>query len=106
MDTLIKKHLYNCTGFDWDEGNTSKNWLKHKVTPSECEQVFFNQLLVVQCDPEHSAKEERYYGLGQTDLKRTLFISFTVRNNLIRIISARDMSRKERRVYSDEQKNT
>jgi len=106
MVTLIKKHLYNCTGFDWDEGNTSKNWLKHKVTPSECEQVFFNQPLVVQYDPKHSTKEERYYALGQTDLKRALFIALTVRNNLIRIISARDMNRKERRVYRDEQKNT
>jgi len=106
METLNKKHLCNCTGFDWDEGNTSKNWLKHKVSPSECEQVFFNQPLVVQGDPKHSKNEERYYALGQTDLKRTLFVAFTVRNKLIRVISARDMNRKERRVYNDEQKNT
>ena len=91
----IKKHLDNCIGFDWDEGNTSKNWLKHKVTPSECEQIFFNQPLVVQADLNHSKKETRYYALGQTDLKRTLFIAFTVRNNLIRVISARDMNGKK-----------
>jgi uncharacterized DUF497 family protein len=101
----IKKHLDNCIGFDWDEGNTSKNWLKHKVTPSECEQIFFNQPLVVQADLNHSKKETRYFALGQTDLKRTLFIAFTVRNNRIRIISARDMSRKEREVYNHEKKN-
>jgi len=101
METSIKQ-LYNCIGFDWDEGNTSKNWLKHKVTPSECEQVFFNQPLVVLDDPKHSKNETRYYALGQTDLKRTLFIVFTVRNNMIRVISARNMSRKERRAYNNE----
>jgi hypothetical protein len=101
MDTIIE-HLYNCTGFDWDGGNTNKNWLKHKVTPSECEQVFFNQPLVVQDDHKHSKNENRYYALGQTDLKRTLFVVFTVRNNMIRVISARDMSRKERRAYNNE----
>jgi len=106
MDKVINKHLYNCTGFDWDEGNTTKNWLKHKVTPSECEQVFFNQPLVVQDDLKHSKNEYRYYALGQTDLKRTLFVAFTVLNNLIRVISAREMSRKERRAYNNEQKNT
>ena len=83
MDKFINMQLYNCTGFDWDEGNTTKNWLKHKVTPSECEQVFFNQPLVVQDDLKHSKNENRYYALGQTDLKRTLFVAFTVRNNLI-----------------------
>ncbi len=102
----MKKLLNECIGFDWNEGNTTKNWLKHKVTPTECEQVFFNQPLVVQGDLKHSGKEIRYYALGQTDLKRTLFIAFTVRYKLIRIISARDKSRKERKVYIDEQKNT
>ena len=103
---LMKKLLYECVGFDWNEGNTDKNWLKHKVTPSECEQVFFNQPLVVQSDLKHSGNEKRYYALGQTDLKRTLFVAFTVRNKLIRVISARDMSRKERKVYIDEQENS
>jgi len=105
MDRAIKIKLYKCSGFDWDEGNTSKNWLKHKVTPTECEQIFFNQPLMVQGDPRHSKRETRYYALGKTDLKRTLFVAFTVRNNLIRVISARDMSRKERRVYDNEKKN-
>ena len=98
----MKISLHGCIGFDWNEANTTKNWLKHKVTPSECEQVFFNQPLVVQGDPKHSGSEKRYFALGQTDLKRSLFIAFTVRNKLIRVISARDMSRKERRVYNDE----
>ncbi len=102
MNEIYRKILHQCCGFDWDEGNTDKNWLKHKVSPSECEQFFFNHPLVVQDDINHSKTEERFYALGQTDLKRFLFVAFTVRNNFIRVVSARDMSRKERRVYSDE----
>jgi uncharacterized DUF497 family protein len=98
--------LNKCTGFGWDNGNKSKNWVKHKVTPSECEQIFFNRPLVVKDDPKHSLTEKRFYALGRTNIKRFLFIAFTVRNNLIRVISARDMSRKERKVYNDEQKNS
>ena len=106
MDKIYRKTLYQCSGFDWNEGNTDKNWLKHKVSSSECEQIFFNHPLLIQDDIIHSKTEQRFYALGQTDLKRFLFIAFTVRNNLIRVISARDMSRKERRVYSDEQTTT
>jgi len=106
MDKIYRKTLYQCSGFDWNEGNTDKNWLKHKVSSSECEQIFFNHPLLIQDDIIHSKTEQRFYALGQTDLKRFLFIAFTARNNLIRVISARDMSRKERRVYSDEQTTT
>ena len=102
MDKMHKKILHRCSGFDWDEGNIDKNWLKHKVTQSECEQMFFNQPLVVQDDIVHSTTEKRFYALGKTNMKRFLFIAFTVRNNLICVISARDMSRKERRLFSDE----
>jgi uncharacterized DUF497 family protein len=97
MDTLEK--LLNCSGFEWDQNNIEKNWVQHKVGPFECEQVFFNRPFVVQDDPTHSQKEPRYYVLGQTDKKRLLFVVFTIRNNLIRVISARDMSKKERKVY-------
>jgi len=102
MGEIYKNMLHRCNGFDWDEGNTDKNWFKHRVTWSECEQIFFNQPLVIQDDFAHSGKEKRYYALGSTDMRRLLFIAFTVRNNLIRVISARDMSRKERRLFSDE----
>ncbi len=101
MDAYIS-HFNNCTGFDWDEGNTRKNWQKHKVSPAECEQVFFNKPLVVRNDLKHSKYENRYYALGQTDRKRPLFVVFAVRNNKIRVISARNMSRKERRAYTNE----
>lgn len=88
-----------CTGFDWDEGNFDKNWLKHKVTPFECEQAFFNQPVVVAPDQASSGHESRFYVLGKTDSDRRLFIVFTVRKRQIRVISARDMTRKEREVY-------
>jgi len=86
-------------GFDWDEGNIEKNWHSHQVTPQEAEQVFFNRPLLVADDAKHSRSEKRYLVLGQTDEDRPLFIAFTVRKKRIRVISARDMHRKERKVY-------
>jgi len=99
MDEKFKQLLLECTGFEWDEGNKDKNWIKHKVTSNECEQIFFNQPLIINFDEKHSNTEIRFYALGHTDLSRKLFIVFTVRNKKIRIISARDMSKKERKIY-------
>ena len=87
------------SGFDWDAGNQDKNWQKHGVTANECEQVFFNIPSLFQPDPTHLKTEPRYFILGQTDTGRHLFIAFTTRNNKIRVISARDMSRKETELY-------
>lgn len=101
MNKIYTKILKQCEGVDWDKGNFNKNWQKHKVSPAECEQIFFNRPLVIQDDIKHSAAEKRFYALGRTDSKRNLFIAFTVRDNLIHVISARDMSRKEREVYSN-----
>jgi uncharacterized protein len=91
--------LSKCCGFQWDEGNASKSWAKHKVSPNESEQIFFNQPLIVEEDARHSQKENRYYALGRTDGGRLLFIIFTIRQDLIRVISSRDMNRKERKAY-------
>jgi hypothetical protein len=91
--------LARCTGFDWDGGNLLKNWERHGVSASECEQAFFNQPLLVAADAAHSATESRYYALGKTDANRLLFLVFTVRGDRVRVISAREMSRRERRVY-------
>jgi len=63
--------------------------------------VFFNQPLLVDEDYKHSKEEPRFFVLGKTDLERELLIVFTVRNNKIRVISVRDMSRKERKVYEE-----
>ena len=74
----------NLVGFDWDEGNKQKNWEKHKVDYRECEEVFFNQPLLISDDIKHSSQEKRYYVLGQSDTGRTLFLVFTISNNKIR----------------------
>jgi uncharacterized protein len=86
-------------GFAWDEGNITKNWLKHQVTHLECEEVFFNEPLITYPDDSHSTSEERYFALGKTDGGRLLFVVFTIRGDKIRVISARDASKRERRYY-------
>lgn len=91
--------LAQCTGFDWDGGNAEKNWDLHKVSRSEAEEIFFNHPILVVLDEEHSQREQRYAVLGKTNAGRRLSIIFTVRGTLIRVISARDMSRRERRFY-------
>jgi len=89
------------TGFDWDEGNARKSAEKHSVSQAEAERVFFNQPLLLLPDPSHGEAEARYHALGTTDEGRLLHITFTVGDGgrLIRVISARDMHRKERHVY-------
>ena len=88
-------------GFQWDSGNSEKNWLKHGVTNAEAEQIFSNRPLITT-EPEAQVWGElRYYGYGQTNEERRLFVVFTIRQELIRVISARDMSRRERRYYDD-----
>jgi uncharacterized DUF497 family protein len=91
--------INECKGFDWDEGNILKNWEKNGVSASECEQIFFNFPLVASPDEKHSVRETRFYALGHTDARRYLLIVFTIRKDLIRVISARDTNRKERRIY-------
>lgn len=97
--------LAAATGFQWDAGNATKNWTGHAVTQAECEMVFFQQPLLVAPDVVHSAAEARYYALGRTPLGRTLFVVFTLRGSLIRVISARDQSRAEREVYRHAQES-
>lgn len=88
--------LQHIIGFDWDEGNSFKNWLKHFVSMPECEDVFRNKPLLILTDVNHSENEMRWIALGRTSVDRKLFLSFTVSDNRIRIISARSMSRRER----------
>ena len=97
MDTL----LLAVTGFNWDKGNQRKNDKKHKISQSEAEQVFFNEPLLVLEDRKHSQSEPRFHTLGKTDEFRRLHVTFTLRNQgkWIRVISARDMSKNERRIY-------
>jgi uncharacterized protein len=90
-------------GFDWDAGNERKSADKHGVTRAEAEQPFFNEPLLVLGDDRHSVRELRFHALGRTNENRRLHITFTLRreNALIRVISARDMSAKERAVYDE-----
>lgn len=92
------------TGFEWDDGNARKSDEKHGVGQAEAEQVFFNQPLLIVPDPRHSAREPRFQALGITDHGRRLHITFTLRGeaDLIRVISARNTSRKERARYAQE----
>lgn len=98
--------LLECHGFQWDEGNAEKNWIKHKVSRAECEEIFYNEPLLVALDAGHSHTEPRLYALGQTDAGRRLFVVFAIRERLIRVISAREMSRHERKEYERAQSET
>ena len=86
------KILASCTGFEWDQGNLTKNWERHDVSVVECEHIFFNKPIIVKRDKEHSSTENRYYALGRTNRNQLLFAVFTVRVDKIRIISARNMT--------------
>jgi len=102
-----KSPLDECIRFDWDEANIQKNWERHQVTLEEAEEIFFREPLVVRSDVHHSRSEKRHYALGQTTIGRYLFAAFTVRRKLIRIISVRDMNRREHNAYVQyEEKNT
>lgn len=95
------KILDDPNGFQWDKGNKGKNYLKHKVTDQECEEVFFDSKKKIFKDLLHSDKEDRYVLLGQTKENRVLFIVFTVRSGKVRVISARDLNKKEKMLYEE-----
>lgn len=101
---MMSDILAKCTGFEWDRYNSEKIRTKHDVTPVECEQAFFNVPVVAGDDEKHSETENRFYALGQTDSGRLLFLVFTIRKDKLRVISARDMNKKERRVYQAHEK--
>jgi len=97
---LIPEFFPHLTGFEWDDGNSDKNWVRHRVTRAEAEQVFLNRPLLVAVSSGRSQLEVRYFALGRTDVGRRLAIAFAVRGTLLRPISARLMSRRERRSYA------
>ena len=91
-------------GFEWDEGNARKNADKHDISQAEAEQVFFNEPLLLMDDVKHNQTEARLHAMGKTEAGRLLHVTFMFRyeGTRIRVISARDMSRKERRYYDKE----
>ena len=95
--------LAGLEGFEWDEGNSDKNWHRHQVRQAEAEQVLLNRPLAVVVDHKHSQGEPRFIALGRTDSGRRLTIIFTIRGQRVRVISARPMSRREQRTYAQAQ---
>lgn len=97
MVVLPKPH-----SFQWDEGNRDKNFFTHGVTNQECEEVFFDEQKKILKTPLRTDKEERYIVVGKTQAGRLLFVVFTLRGEEIRVISARDINKKERRFYEEQ----
>ncbi len=87
--------------FDWDENKAASNLLKHGVSFGEAKTVFNDPLYVDFYDPAHSDDEERYLIVGESNQRRLLIVSYTERGNLIRLISAREVTRTEREVYEE-----
>ena len=98
-DMSLKDAIARCEGFEWDEANLHKNWDKHDVTFTECEQLFFNIPLLLADDLAHGDDEDRFIALGRTGMNRKIFLIFSIRSKLIRVISARDMTKNERATY-------
>ena len=96
MDEII---LPDILTFEWDEGNSLKSWIKHKVSTKEQEQTFFDKHKRAFKDTDHSHIEERFLLFGKTKKGRRLIVAFTIRNEKVRCISARPMNRKEVPIY-------
>lgn len=106
MTDTIDALLASATGFEWDAGNAPKVRARHHVEPGECEQAFFVEPFIVTSDAKHSQREARWYAFGRTFASRYLYLVFTMRGTLIRVLSARPMNRKERRAYAQAQART
>lgn len=98
---IMPLDLSKIEGFDWDKGNLEKNNVKHSVSKDECEEVFTNEPLRFFDDEVHSKAEKRFGALGKTNKGRYLVIFFTIRNNNIRVISARNQGKKDRKIYEE-----
>lgn len=94
-------NLSGVKGFQWDKGNIA-HIAKHNVLPREAEEVFFDKDNVRDEDLEHSTREKRFLIIGKTDKGRLLYQIFTVRGGEIRIISSRDINKKEVKLYEKE----
>jgi len=92
---IVVKRIFE---FEWDEGNKDKP-SKHDVTIDEAEEAFFDENKVVFSDWGHSTKEKRSTLLGKTRKERLLNITYTIRRKKIRIITARDINKKEVNLY-------
>jgi uncharacterized DUF497 family protein len=87
--------------FEWDKGNITKSWIKHGISKEECEEAFLNRPLKIFEDDKHSLVEERFVAYGHTSSNKPLIMIFTLRNNKVRIISARKQNKKENNIYEN-----
>lgn len=87
------------TGFEWDKGNIDKSYQKHGISPNETEEIFLDVNIKIETDVKHDQKEGRYIAIGKTLTDKILFCVFTLRGNMIRVISARIANKKERRIH-------
>jgi uncharacterized DUF497 family protein len=101
MDDEVRELLEQATGFEWDAGNQGKVVSRHRVEPGECEQAFLSEPFLVSYDEMHSKTEPRWRAMGRTSGDRCLFLVFTIRKTLVRVVAARDMNRKERAHYGE-----
>lgn len=92
-------NLSKITEFEWDTGNIDKSYVKHGITPNEAEEVFIDKSVAIEKDIKHQQIEDRYIAIGETLGKKLLFVIFTIRNNMIRIISARRANKRELAIY-------
>lgn len=98
--------LSKITGFEWNKGNIDKSYRKHGITPNESEEIFLDESIAIERDIRHEEVEDRYIGIGKTLHGKLLFIVFTLRNNALRVISARRANKKERRLYEKAKENS
>lgn len=98
---LIMKLIESPFLFDWDKNNRGKIERKHHVSVSEVEQTFEKESKFIFDDETHSELEKRYVLFGTTDEGRRLSIVFILRGDKIRVVTARDMSRRERKAYEE-----
>ncbi len=88
--------------FEWDEEKAAANLAKHKVSFEEARAVFDDSLYVDFYDPDHSSEEHRYIIIGESGRGRLLLVSYTERGDMIRLISAREVTRSEREAYEED----
>jgi len=87
--------------YEWDHEKSESNFSKHGVSFEEAATVFDDPLYVDFCDPDHSIDEHRYLIMGQSTAGRLLIVSYAERNDVVRLISAREVTSSERRAYEE-----
>jgi uncharacterized protein len=87
--------------FEWDEGKAETNLIKHGVSFDDAQTVFNDPLYVDFYDPDHSEDEDRYLIIGESSRGRLLIVSYTERGSKTRLISARETTKTERKMYEE-----